>query len=116
MLTRRYWIMTRTFLFLLAAALVFTAGVTATSAADGAAVYGANCAKCHGDTGHADTPVGKALKAPALAGDAKVAGTAPDDLVKLIKGNPKHKAFIDKLSAEDLATAAAQVKQLAGGK
>jgi mono/diheme cytochrome c family protein len=108
--------MTRTFLFLVAATFVFTAGVTATSAADGAAVYGTNCAKCHGDTGHADTPVGKMLKAPALAGDAKVAATSPDDLVKLIKANPKHKAFIDKLSADDLTAAAAQVKQLAGGK
>ena len=107
---------TRTFLFPVAAAFVFAAGVTAASAADGAAVYGANCAKCHGDTGHADTPVGKMLKAPALAGDAKVAATAQDDLVNLIKANPKHKAFIDKLSADDLGAAATHVKQLAGGK
>lgn len=98
------------------AALVFVAGVTTADAADGAAVYSANCAKCHGDTGHADTPVGKALKAPAFVGDAKVAASAQGDLVNLIKQNPKHASFIGKLSADDLAAAAGQVKLLAGGK
>jgi len=101
---------------ILGMALLLVGTVTAASAADGAAVYAANCAKCHGDTGHADTPVGKALKAPALAGDAKVAATTTDDLVKLIKENPKHASFASKLSADDLAAAAAHVKQLAGGK
>jgi len=98
------------------AVVLLAAGVTAAGAADGATVYGANCAKCHGDTGHADTPLSKALKVPALAGDAKVAAAAPDDLVKLIKENPKHAAFIGKLSADDLSAAAGHVKQLAAGK
>ena len=53
-----------------AAAFLVVAGTTAARAADGAAVYKTNCAKCHGDTGHADTAVGKVMKVPALAGDA----------------------------------------------
>lgn len=76
----------------------------------------ANCAKCHGDTGHADTPVGKALKAPALAGDAKIAAMAQGDLVNSIKTNQKHASFVAKLSPDDLTAAAAHVKQLAGSK
>ena len=39
-------------------------------AADGAAIYKAQCAKCHGDTGHSDTTIAKAMNVPALAGDA----------------------------------------------
>ncbi len=99
-----------------AAALLVVTGTTAGLAADGAAVYKLNCAKCHGDDGHADTPVGKAMKVPALAGDAKVAAAAPADVVKRIKENPKHGAFSGKLGAEDLDAVATYVKELAGGK
>jgi len=77
-------------------------------------VFKAQCAKCHGETGEADTPAGKTLKVPKLKGDAKIAGMSDDEIVALVKGNAKHKSFISKLSAEQIAAAAGHAKQLAG--
>jgi mono/diheme cytochrome c family protein len=98
------------------AALLVLGGTMTALGADGAAVYGANCAKCHGSTGQADTPVAKAMKVPPLAGDAKVTEASQADVVKRIKENPKHAAFIGKLTAEDLDAVAAHVKGLAAKK
>jgi len=86
------------------------------TAEDGAAVFKAQCAKCHGDSGDADTPAAKTLKVPKLKGDAKIAGMSNADIVALVKGNAKHKSFITKLSDEQIGAAAGQAKQLAGGK
>ena len=86
------------------------------AAEDGAAVYKAQCAKCHGETGESDTPAGKTLKVPALKGDAKVAAMSVADLVKTTKANQKHKSFVGKLTDEQLDAAATQVKQIAGAK
>ena len=86
------------------------------TAEDGAAVFKANCAKCHGDSGNSDTSAGKTLKVPKLKGDAKIAGMSDADIVALVKGNSKHKSFITKLSDEQVGAAAGHVKQLAGGK
>jgi mono/diheme cytochrome c family protein len=98
----------------MAAAVALVVGKGAAFAADGAVVYKGQCAKCHGDTGKADTPTAKALKVRAIAGDAKVAGMSDADLIAQIKGNKKHAAL--KLSDADLAAAATYVKQLASGK
>ena len=86
------------------------------AAEDGAAVFKAQCAKCHGETGQSDTPPGKALKVPMLKGDAKVAAMTVDDIVKSVKANEKHKSFIGKLTDEQITAAAGVAKQLAGGK
>jgi mono/diheme cytochrome c family protein len=86
------------------------------SAEDGAAVFKAQCAKCHGETGESDTAPGKALKVPQLKGDAKVAGMSVDDIIKSVKANEKHKSFVTKLSDEQIKAAAGVAKQLAGGK
>ena len=91
-------------------------GTAAVYAADGAAVYKAQCAKCHGDDGKADSPTAKAMKAPALAGDAKLAGMSAGDIAKAVKDNKKHASIASKMSDDDLAAAAGQVKTLAGGK
>jgi mono/diheme cytochrome c family protein len=91
-------------------------GMPAYAAEDGAAVYKAQCAKCHGETGESDTSVGKALKVPAFKGDAKVAGMSVDDIVKAAKGNAKHQSFITKLTDDQIGAAAGFAKQLAGGK
>ena len=77
---------------------------------DGAALFKANCAKCHGDTGHADSAAAKALKAPALAGNAEIAGLADADLVAKIKANKKHGSL--KLTDAGLTDVAAYVKGL----
>ena len=82
-------------------------------AADGAAVYKAQCAKCHGDDGKADSATAKAMKAPAIAGDAKLAGMSAADIAKAIKDNKKHAAVAAKISDDDLAAVAGHVKSLA---
>ena len=86
------------------------------SAEDGAAVFKAQCAKCHGETGESDTPAAKTLKVPKLKGDAKVAGLSLEDIVKSVKANEKHKSFAMKLSDDQINAAAGHAKQLAGGK
>jgi mono/diheme cytochrome c family protein len=105
MQTRRFVVIGTMSLLLSAAPLL---------AADGAAVWKANCAKCHGETGHADTPAGKALKVPVLAGNAEVAAMSDADLMKKAKANPKHASL--KISDEDFAAALAHVKELAAKK
>jgi mono/diheme cytochrome c family protein len=86
------------------------------AAEDGAAIFKAQCAKCHGETGESDTPASKALKVPMLKGDAKVGGMSVDDIVKSVKANEKHKSFVTKLTDEQITAAAGFAKQLAGGK
>jgi cytochrome c len=83
-------------------------------AADGAAVWKAKCAPCHGETGDADTPAGKAMKTPALAGNEKVAGMTAADIVAAIKASKKHAGL--KLPDADLEAAAGHAKELATKK
>jgi mono/diheme cytochrome c family protein len=100
---------------LLTAALTVGFGGAAL-AADGAAVFKQHCVSCHGETGKSDTAAGKALKVPALAGDAKVAAMADADVAAKVKSNDKHKTFMKKLTDDDVAAAAAYVKGLAAAK
>ncbi len=65
-------------------------------AADGAALYGKNCAGCHGPDAKAATPAAAAMKVPAIAGhDA-------DASVSFVKSSAKHKAPAGKLSDGEL--------------
>ena len=92
------------------------AGANVSLAADGAAIFKQRCASCHGETGKADTAAGKAMKVPALAGDAKVAGMADADITASIKANAKHTAVLKKVTDADIAAVAAYVKGLAAAK
>ena len=94
------------------AATLFVLGSSAVFAADGAATYKARCASCHGADGKADTPAAKAMKAPALAGNAEVEKMSADDVAKKIAENPKHPGPVKSLGADDVKAAAAFVKQL----
>ena len=75
-------------------------------AADGAALYKANCASCHGVDGSGDPPVAKAMKVPAIKGSSLSA----DAMVKFVQESDKHKMAAGKLSAEELAAIAQVVK------
>jgi len=82
-------------------------------AADGAAIYKEKCAKCHGETGAADTSTGKSMKVPALAGNAEVAKMSDDEIVEKIKTNKKHKQPVKSLPDADLKAVAPVVKGFA---
>jgi cytochrome c553 len=81
--------------------------------ADSAEVYGAQCAKCHGASGAADTPVAKTLKVPPLKGDADVQKMAVADIAKEVKENAKHPPTVKSLSDADIEAAAGYAKELA---
>ena len=80
-------------------------------AADGPAIFKANCAKCHGESGKADTAAGKAMKVPAL--EAKLGTMSEADIAKQVKTSTKHASVVKALSDDDLAKVAAHIKQLA---
>jgi mono/diheme cytochrome c family protein len=73
----------------------------ALAAADGAALYKAKCASCHGPDGKAETPAAKAMKVPALAGK----GLTAADVTKQLRTNEKHKA-LSSLTDEEVAAIA----------
>jgi mono/diheme cytochrome c family protein len=100
-------------LVVVAGALVLVAA-PAVPAADGAAIYKEHCAKCHGDTGKADTTIGKVMKVPALAGDANIQKMSPSDVAARITSSAKHPPTVKSLSDADVDSVAAYVKQLAG--
>lgn len=90
--------------------MLLFAGATAL-AADGAAISKAQCAKCHGDTGHSDTTIAKAMNVPALAGDANVQKMSDADIVVRIKGNAKHPPTVKSRSDDDINAVGAYVEQ-----
>jgi len=71
-------------------------------AEDGAALYKAKCAACHG----ADAAGKPAMKAPALAGKAEA------DVTKGIAETAKHPAPVKALSADDAKAIATYLKGL----
>ena len=54
------------------------------------------------------------MKAPALAGDAKLQKASEADIAALIKGNAKHPTAVKGLTDDDIKAAATFAKELAG--
>lgn len=77
-------------------------------------VFQANCAKCHGAAGDADTAVGKAMNIPSFVGSAW-AEAEPEAICEKVRSVPQHRAFLKKLDAEQLAAACHTVHELAEG-
>ncbi len=80
------------------ALILLLLGAGSALAADGAALYQANCASCHGADGKAEGPVAKAMNVPPVAGISM----SPEAVVKLVQASDKHKAVAGRLSAEEL--------------
>src|SRR5579863_9568752 len=67
-----------------------------------AGVYKAKCALCHGQTGEADTPAGKAFRVPSFNSES-VLKESDADLLEIAKnGKGKMPAWHDKLSEDQL--------------
>ena len=79
-------------------------------AADGAAVYKANCNTCHGPTGAGDTPAGKMMKAKPLGGADVQKLTDAELTATITNGKGKMPAFGKKLSADDIKAVVTYVR------
>ena len=76
-------------------------------AEDGAALYKAKCAMCHGADG-AGKP---AAKIPSLV-SAEVKAKSDADLIKTVQTNPKHAAVAKALSEDQLKAVVSAVRDL----
>jgi len=97
---------------LLLAIIAMMLAPLAAFAADGAAIYKAKCASCHGPDGKGETSVGKSLKLRSLA-SAEVQKSSDADLSKVISdGKGKMPAYKGKLSADEIKALVAYIKTL----
>jgi cytochrome c6 len=101
---------TRLVLLLAIVAMVFAP--LAAFAADGAAVYKAKCASCHGPDGKGETAIGKSMKLRSLT-SADVQKTSDADLTKVISdGKGKMPAYKGKLTADEIKALVAFIRTL----
>ena len=77
------------------------------AAEDGAAIYKAKCAACHGPNGEGKP----AIKAPALKSD-EVKAKSEDDLAKFLSTNPKHAGVAKALSADQSKAVIGYIRDL----
>ena len=97
---------------LLLAAIAILLAPMATYAADGAAVYKAKCASCHGPDGKGETSIGKSMKLRSLA-SADVQKTPDAELTKVITdGKGKMPAYKGKLSDDEIKGVVAFIRTL----
>ncbi|MGH9494219.1 MAG: c-type cytochrome [Candidatus Sulfotelmatobacter sp.] len=96
--------------------LLFLAGFVSFSSpakADGAAIYKAKCAMCHGADGKGNTPAGKNMGAHDFT-SADVKKESDADLIAITsKGKNKMPAYGAKLSEAEIKDVIAYVRQLA---
>ena len=82
--------------------------------ADGAAVYKAKCASCHGADGAGQTPVGKSMKIRDLR-SAEVQKQTDVELTKIISGGKgKMPAYGKQLSNADVEALIVHIRTLKG--
>ena len=102
--------MKRTVLLLAIIAIILAP--MAAFAADGAAVYKAKCASCHGPDGKGETSIGKSMKLRSL-GSADVQKITDADLAKVISdGKGKMPAYKGKLTADEIKALVAYIRTL----
>src|ERR1700720_989904 len=97
---------------------LLTASTISVYAADSKALWDANCAQCHGPTGHADTKMGKILNAKDLTDPSVQASFTDAKAAEVIKDGVKQngkmtmKAFGGKLTDGDIKALVAYVRTL----
>jgi mono/diheme cytochrome c family protein len=100
---------------ILCVAILLAVGTGASAAEpDGAALYQAKCASCHGADGRGDTPVGKALKLKSLLDPRWAAEDAPAAIAKVVReGVPGMPPLATKLTAAEIEAVAKATHELA---
>lgn len=82
------------------------------AAEDGAAVFKAKCAMCHGPNGDGSTPMGKKLGLKALS-SAEVQKLTDDEVRQtIVKGKGKMPAFDKKVTSDQLQALVAHIRSL----
>lgn len=96
-------------IFLLA---VFLFGVNARAADEGASLYKAKCAGCHGTDGAGQTPVGKSLKVPDLS-SPDVQKKLDDQLAEVIQKGKGKMPALKSLNSDQIKQVVAAVRGFA---
>jgi mono/diheme cytochrome c family protein len=103
---------TKTLSLVLIAMLILVAAPLA-FAADGAAIYKAKCASCHGADGSGQTAVGKSMKLRDLR-SPEVQKQTDQDLVKITAdGKGKMPAYKGKLADDEIKALVAYMRSIA---
>ena len=104
-------------IIVLSISIFMTVSISA-RAADAKANWQANCVQCHGQSGNADTKMGKLLSAKDLTDSKVQAGFTDAQAIESIKNGVKQngkttmKAFGGKLSDADIKALVAYVRSL----
>lgn len=97
---------------ILALCLTLAFAPVAYAAEDGAAVYKAKCALCHGPDGDGNTPMGKKLGLKALS-SAEVRKLTDDQIRQtIVKGKGKMPSFDKKVTNDQLQPLVAHIRSL----
>lgn len=78
----------------------------------GAEIYRANCVTCHGESGDADTPAGKALKAASFKSEEAMRRSDAELLATAKKGKGSMPSWMDSFSDQELRAVIAYIRTL----
>jgi mono/diheme cytochrome c family protein len=101
---------TKVLVVLAVAAALLAIGMPANAAPDGAALYKAKCAMCHGPDGTGQTPTGKAMKVRDFT-SADVQKQTDAELTKIVTdGKGKMPVYKGKLTDEEIKALVAFIR------
>lgn len=103
-----------TFRLRVIAIMLIAASVTmgAFAQEDGATTYKGKCAMCHGADGLADTPAGKAMKAPSFKSPDAVKASDADLIAAVKNGKGKMPSYAGKITDGQITQVVAYIRTL----